>query len=53
MNIKTLTTEQLKVMAYDSLALIEQNQKNLQIINQEITSRVQVKQEEVLKDKEK
>ena len=45
MDIKTLTIEQLKALAYDCLASIELTQKNLQIINQEIVLRNQPKEE--------
>ena len=46
LNIKTLSVEQLKAMAYDTLAIIEQNQRNLQLLNQEIAKK-SGKQEEV------
>ena len=36
LNIKDMSVEQLKSMAYDTLAIIEQNQRNLQLLNQEI-----------------
>jgi len=40
-NIKTLTIEQLKALAYDQLVELERIQKNINILNQEIASRNQ------------
>ena len=39
LNIKDMSVEQLKSMAYDTLAIIEQNQRNLQLLNQEIAKK--------------
>lgn len=39
MNIKELTLEQLKAAAYDQLVIIENAQRGLTIINQEIANR--------------
>lgn len=52
MDITTKTLEELKVMAYDQLVVLEQTQNNLKVINQEIAKR-QVKEEvkEEVKDK--
>lgn len=36
MDIKTMTLEQLKALAYDQLVTSEQAKENLRIINQEI-----------------
>ena len=38
-DIKTATVTELKAIAFDVLVQIETNQKNLQIINQEIAKR--------------
>ena len=35
-DLKTMTLEQKKVLAYDLLVLLEQTQRNLQIVNQAI-----------------
>ena len=37
--LKEFTEVELKALAFDTLVLIEQNQKNLQIINNELQSR--------------
>lgn len=37
------TVEQLKAMAYDEVVRLEQAQKNLQILNQEIAKRLEDK----------
>lgn len=34
-----MTVEELKALAYDQLALMEQTQKNIQVLNQEIKLR--------------
>ena len=39
MNIKEISTSELKALAYDQLTLIEQAQNNLKTINQEILER--------------
>lgn len=39
MNIKEMTLEQLKSLAYDLLVQIEGGQQNLRIINQEIAAK--------------
>lgn len=41
MHIKDLSIDQLKALAYDTLAQIELNQKNLTLLNQEIAQRSQ------------
>ena len=38
-DLKALTTEQLKVMAYDMISAKEQAEYNLKLINQEIFNR--------------
>ena len=40
-NISEISIETLKAVAYDNLVLIEQSQKNLAIINQELQKRSQ------------
>lgn len=45
MNIQTMTITELKSLAYDALAQIELNQKNLQVINEEIAKRVKEESE--------
>lgn len=37
--LKSLSLEQLKALAYDLLVSIENSQKNLQVVNQEIVAR--------------
>ncbi len=37
--VKDLTIEQLKALAYDELAQLQQHQTNLNVLNQEIASR--------------
>ena len=39
MNIKEMSLEALKALAYDQLALLEQTQANLRLINQEIAEK--------------
>lgn len=39
MNIKEMSINELKALAYDQLAIIEQTQNNLKLINQEILER--------------
>lgn len=46
MDIKTMTVEALKALAYDQLAQMESCKQNLSIINQEIATRNQKKAEE-------
>ena len=41
MNLETMTTQELKAAAYDTLAKIEIEQRNLQVINQMIAKRIQ------------
>lgn len=41
MDIKTMTVEQLKALAFDQLVLLEQAQNNLKVINAEIQLRNQ------------
>lgn len=41
MDIKKITTESLKAIAYDNLVQLEQAQKNIKIINDELVSRTQ------------
>lgn len=45
MNIKEMSLEALKALAYDQLALLEQTQVNLRLINEEITNRTKVQNE--------
>lgn len=44
--LKALDVKELKAMAYDQLALVEQTQQNLRIINQVIAEKSQPKKEE-------
>ena len=44
-DLKTMTLEQKKVLAYDLIALAEQTQRNLQAINQAIAQDQQPKEE--------
>lgn len=57
MNIKTLTIEQLKALAYDLVVQMKSTENNLRTVEQEMTSRPQeVKPEvkpEVKNDKKK
>jgi hypothetical protein len=46
MDISTATDEQLKALAYDEMVKIEVAQKNLQVINTELTRRAQQGQQE-------
>ena len=46
LNIKDMSIDQLKSMAYDTLAIIEQNQRNLQLLNQEIAKKSTEKPDE-------
>lgn len=39
MDIKKLTLEQLKALAYDQLVMVEQSQNNIKVINAEISER--------------
>lgn len=39
MNIKEMSLEALKALAYDQLALLEQTQVNLRLINEEIAEK--------------
>jgi len=39
MNLKEMTLEALKALAYDQLALLEQTQVNLRLINEEIAEK--------------
>ena len=43
-NLKDLTVTELKALAYDILATIENNQRNLNAINSEIAARNQQQQ---------
>lgn len=43
--LSDLTVVELKSLAYDELARIEQSQSNLRILNQEINNRVQQAQQ--------
>lgn len=43
--LSDLTVVELKSLAYDELARIEQSQSNLRILNQEINNRVQQSQQ--------
>lgn len=45
MDIATLTTIELKSLAYDQMVLLTQTQHNLRIIEQEIQKRNEVKDE--------
>jgi hypothetical protein len=45
MDINKMTLEELKVLAYDQLALLEQTKNNLQVINQKINERSESKPE--------
>jgi len=45
-DVSTLSEDQLKALAYDNLLEKERIEKNLQIINQELTRRIQEKQTE-------
>lgn len=45
MDITKMTVTELKALAYDTFAQIEQAQKNLQAINQEIAKKLQVNPE--------
>lgn len=51
MTIEVMTSDQLKVAAYDQIVAIENAQNNLKIINAEITKRAQepLKRDEVKK----
>lgn len=51
MDIKTLTLEQLKALAYDTIANIQAGQRSLEAINQEITLRNQKPQDPKEEDK--
>lgn len=44
MNIKTLTIEQLKALAYDQIAARDNAQSNINVINNEITLRLNVQE---------
>lgn len=46
LNIKEMSVEKLKAMAYDAVAIIEQNQRNLQLLNQEIAKKSAEKPDE-------
>jgi hypothetical protein len=46
MDVALLTLEGLKALAYDQLAIIENAQNNLRIINTEIARRAQMPAEE-------
>lgn len=50
MNIKTMSIEGLKAAVYDNLVLIEQGQKNVRILNEELAQR-QAKPEEPSEEK--
>jgi len=39
MDIKSMTVEQLKTLAYDEITRYEKSRQNLQILNQEIAGR--------------
>ena len=43
--LSDLTVVELKSLAYDELARIEQSQSNLRVLNQEINNRVQQSQQ--------
>ena len=46
MNINEMSVEQLKALAYDELAKLEQAQQNIRILNLEIQKRVEDKKPE-------
>jgi len=46
LNIKDMSIEKLKSMAYDTAVIIEQNQRNLQLLNQEIAKKAVEKVDE-------
>ncbi len=46
MDVTKLTVEQIKSMAYDQIVLLEQTQRNLQILNAEIAKRNEPKVEQ-------
>jgi len=48
--IKDYTDVELKALAYDNLAQIEQGQTNLKAINAELELRAKTKNEEIKKD---
>lgn len=39
-NVETMTDNELKAIAYDSLAVIEQSKQNLQIVQTELSKRL-------------
>ena len=45
MDVTKLSVEQIKSMAYDQIVLLEQTQRNLQILNTEIAKRNEPKVE--------
>ena len=45
MDLKTMTVEQLKALAYDQIIILEQTQTNIRLINQEIAERAKTKEE--------
>jgi len=45
MDITKLTVEALKALAYDEMAKIQLSQQNLQLINQEISKKLESKEE--------
>ena len=51
LNIKDMSIEKLKSMAYDTAVIIEQNQRNLQLLNQEIAKKSAEKPDESKKTK--
>lgn len=51
-NIDSLSVNDLKVMAYDTLGRIEVEQRNLQLINQKITEKSQLKEGKVEEKKQ-
>lgn len=50
-DLSKLTVDQLKSLAYDQMAVIEQSQRNLQALNQEIANRGQQKPPKVKTEK--
>ncbi len=44
MDVMQMTITELKALAYDEIARLEQTQKNLQIINNRITEKVKEEQ---------
>lgn len=53
MDISEMEIKDLKALAYDQIALLEQTQKNLNAINQEIAKRSQLEVKEEAKPEDK